>query len=52
MFSESGLLLTKANFSNTKALKEAERSARIRMATCPLAADIKAVPSDVLRLRT
>lgn len=52
MFSEFLLLLSKANFSNTEALKEAERSAGIQMTTCPLAADIKAVSSDVLRLRT
>ena len=52
MFSEFLLLLSKPDFSNMEALKEAERSARIRMATCPLAADIKPVSSGVLRLRT
>lgn len=49
-FSAFLLLLSKGNLFNTEALKKAERSARIQMASCPLAADVKAM--SVLRLRT
>lgn len=42
-FSEFLLLLSRGNLSYTEALKKAERSAGIQKASCPLAADEKAI---------